>query len=56
MEMLLVDLGKSSLRSVFGQVLIMNRHTLMPPTGYHVAGIAGSCADWLDSFQLIVTH
>lgn len=32
------------------------RHTLMPPTGYHVAGIAGSCGDWLDSFQLIVTR
>jgi hypothetical protein len=38
------------------QKLSRARHTLIPPTGYHVTGIAGSCGDWLDSFQLIVTR
>ena len=32
------------------------RHTLIPPLGYKIAGIAGSCASWVDSLSLIVQH
>lgn len=32
------------------------RHTLIPPRGYTIGGISGSCAQWLDGFQLIITR
>lgn len=35
---------------------VANRHTLIPPRGYTVAGISGSCAQWLDGFSLIITR
>ncbi|KAJ5808372.1 hypothetical protein N7474_009641 [Penicillium riverlandense] len=31
-------------------------HTLIPPLGYRVAGISGSCASWIDGFSLIIAH
>lgn len=31
------------------------RHTLIPPRGYNIAGIYGSCAQWLDGFGLIIS-
>ena len=33
-----------------------NRHTLIPPRGYSVAGVFGSHAAWLDTFGLIITR
>ena len=32
------------------------RHTLIPPRGYTIAGIAGSCGQWVDGFSLIITR
>jgi hypothetical protein len=32
------------------------RHTLIPPRGYTIGGLSGSCADWLDGFALIITR
>lgn len=33
-----------------------SRHTLIPPRGYTIGGLSGSCAQWLDGFQLIITR
>lgn len=35
---------------------ISPRHTLIPPRGYSIAGISGSCGPWLDGFALIITR
>jgi hypothetical protein len=35
---------------------IWNSHTLIPPLGYKIAGVAGSCAEWVDGFSLIIQH
>jgi hypothetical protein len=32
------------------------RHTLIPPRGYSIAGIYGSCGPWIDGFGLIITR
>lgn len=34
----------------------MSRHMLMPPPGYSIAGVSGSCGRWIDGFQLIITR
>lgn len=31
-------------------------HTLLPPRGYTLGGLSGSCAQWLDGFSLIITR
>lgn len=31
-------------------------HTLIPPLGYKIAGVAGSSASWVDGFSLIIQH
>lgn len=33
-----------------------HRHTLIPPRGYSIAGVYGSCGPWLDGFGLIITR
>jgi hypothetical protein len=33
-----------------------SRHTLIPPRGYSIAGIYGSCGPWIDGFGLIITR
>ncbi|KAJ5020726.1 putative peptidase family-domain-containing protein [Bipolaris maydis] len=33
-----------------------SEHTLIPPRGYTIGGISGSCAQWLDGFSLIITR
>lgn len=30
------------------------RHTLIPPRGFTVAGIFGTCGQWMDGFGLII--
>lgn len=35
---------------------LRNSHTLIPPLGYKIAGISGSCASWVDGFSLIIQH
>ena len=32
------------------------RHTLIPPRGYSIAGIYGSCGPWIDGFGLVITR
>jgi len=31
------------------------RHTLIPPRGYNICGVTGSCGAWLDGFSVIIT-
>ncbi|KAI1117764.1 metallopeptidase [Nemania sp. NC0429] len=31
-------------------------HTLLVPNGFKICGVSGSCADWLDSFSLLITR
>lgn len=35
---------------------IFCRYTLIPPLGYKIAGISGSCGSWVDGFSLIIMH
>lgn len=30
------------------------RHTLIPPYGYNICGVWGSCAQWIDGFGVII--
>jgi hypothetical protein len=30
------------------------RHTLIPPRGYTICGVTGSCAAWVDGFSVII--
>ncbi|KIW02940.1 uncharacterized protein PV09_05986 [Verruconis gallopava] len=39
---------------IYGNPTGGSGHTLIPPNGYRVMGIAGSCGQWVDSFQLII--
>ena len=32
------------------------RHTLIPPRGYSIAGVSGSCGQWVDGFSLVITR
>ena len=34
----------------------LQRHTLSAPRGYSIAGISGSCGQWIDGFQIIITR
>lgn len=36
--------------------LRLSRHTLIPPRGYSIAGVSGSCGPWVDGFSLIITR
>jgi hypothetical protein len=51
---ILTSLGRRS--EIFGNPNGGSGHTLIPPRGYTVAGISGSCAQWLDGFSLIITR
>lgn len=31
-----------------------DRHTLIPPYGYTICGVFGSCAQWIDGFGVII--
>lgn len=35
---------------------VVRRHTLIPPRGYSIAGVSGSCGPWVDGFSLIITR
>ena len=32
------------------------RHTLITPRGHSLAGVSGSCGQWIDGFQIIITR
>lgn len=56
----LEDLGKCPQHLLVYEASITNtfnhRHTLIPPRGYSIAGIYGSCGPWIDGFGLIITR
>jgi hypothetical protein len=51
---ILTSLGRKS--EWFGNPHGGSGHTLIPPRGYTIGGISGSCAQWLDGFALIITR
>ncbi|KAJ2988088.1 hypothetical protein NUW58_g4159 [Xylaria curta] len=47
----------SSRRSAFyGNASGGSVHTLLVPNGFKICGVSGSCADWLDTFSLLITR
>jgi hypothetical protein len=36
--------------------LTMSSHTMIPPRGYSIAGVTGSCGAWVDGFGIILTR
>ncbi|CAG8942201.1 unnamed protein product [Penicillium salamii] len=51
---ILTSLGRKS--GIYGNASGGSGHTLIPPLGYKIAGIAGSSASWVDGFSLIIHH
>ncbi|KAL2809811.1 putative peptidase family-domain-containing protein [Aspergillus granulosus] len=51
---ILTSLGRKS--GVFGNATGGSGYNLIPPLGYKVAGISGSCGAWVDGFSLIIMH
>ncbi|KAJ5793635.1 hypothetical protein N7457_000234 [Penicillium paradoxum] len=51
---ILTSLGRKS--GIYGNATGGSGHTLIPPLGYKIAGLAGSCAAWVDGFSLIIQH
>jgi len=51
---ILTSLGRKS--EWYGNPNSGSGHTLIPPRGYTIGGISGSCAQWLDGFSLIITR
>ncbi|KAI4664833.1 uncharacterized protein J4E79_003131 [Alternaria viburni] len=51
---ILTSLGRKS--EWYGNANGGSGHTLIPPRGYTIGGISGSCAQWLDGFSLIITR
>ncbi|KAL4885141.1 putative peptidase family-domain-containing protein [Aspergillus karnatakaensis] len=50
----LTSLGRKS--GVFGNANGGSGYNLIPPLGYKVAGISGSCGAWVDGLSLIIMH
>ncbi|KAI1150418.1 metallopeptidase [Nemania diffusa] len=42
--------------TLFGNTGGGSLHTLLVPNGFKICGVSGSCADWLDSFSLLITR
>lgn len=51
---IITSLGRKS--QVYGNAIGGSGHTLLPPRGYSIAGVAGSCGDWVDGFGLLLTR
>ncbi|KAF2702640.1 hypothetical protein K504DRAFT_475111 [Pleomassaria siparia CBS 279.74] len=51
---ILTSMGRKS--EWFGNPNGGSGHTLIPPRGYSIGGISGSCAQWLDGFSLIIVR
>jgi len=51
---ILTSLGRKS--EWFGNPNGGSGHTLIPPRGYTIGGVSGSCGAWLDGFRLIITR
>ncbi|KAH8887077.1 hypothetical protein GQ53DRAFT_657074 [Thozetella sp. PMI_491] len=50
----LTSLGRKS--PIFGNAKGGSGHTMIPPRGYTIVGVTGSCGPWLDSFSAIITR
>lgn len=51
---IMTSLGRKS--PVYGQPNGGSGHTLIPPIGYSIAGVTGSCANWVDGFGILITR
>ncbi|KAJ5174438.1 uncharacterized protein N7482_000315 [Penicillium canariense] len=51
---ILTSLGRKS--GFYGNAAGGSGHTLIPPLGYKIAGVAGSSASWIDGLSLIIQH
>ncbi|UKZ76095.1 hypothetical protein TrVFT333_003791 [Trichoderma virens FT-333] len=51
---LLTSLGRKS--AMFGKAHGGSAHTLIPPRGYSICGVAGTCGAWLDGFSILIKH
>lgn len=51
---ILTSQGRKS--GFFGNASGGSGHTLIPPLGYKIAGVSGSCGSWVDGFSLIIQH
>jgi hypothetical protein len=51
---ILTSTGRRS--EVFGNARGGSGHTLIPPRGYSIAGVFGSCGQWVDGFGLVITR
>ncbi|KAI0597120.1 putative peptidase family-domain-containing protein [Biscogniauxia sp. FL1348] len=51
---ILTSLGRKS--PIYGNANGGSPHTLLPPRGYRVCGVSGSCAAWVDGFSLLITR
>ncbi|KAL0939448.1 zinc metalloproteinase [Colletotrichum truncatum] len=50
----LTSLGRRS--PIFGNAHGGSAHTLIPPRGYTICGVAGSCGAWVDGFSLLIVR
>ncbi|KAK8069309.1 peptidase family-domain-containing protein [Apiospora phragmitis] len=50
----LTSLGRKS--PIYGNPHGGDPHTLLPPRGYTVCGVSGSCGDWVDGFSVIIVQ
>ncbi|UKZ66927.1 uncharacterized protein TrAtP1_008092 [Trichoderma atroviride] len=51
---LLTSLGRKS--AMFGKAHGGSAHTLLPPRGFSICGVAGTCGAWLDGFSILIKH
>ncbi|KAJ3567800.1 hypothetical protein NPX13_g6643 [Xylaria arbuscula] len=42
--------------NIYGNLNGGSLHTLLVPSGFKICGVSGSCADWLNSFSLLITR
>ncbi|OQE28576.1 hypothetical protein PENSTE_c003G08522 [Penicillium steckii] len=51
---ILTSQGRKS--GFYGNATGGSGHTLIPPLGYKIAGVSGTCGSWVDGFSLIIQH
>ncbi|KAL1862983.1 hypothetical protein VTK73DRAFT_6514 [Phialemonium thermophilum] len=51
---ILTSIGRRS--PMYGNVHGGSAHTLIPPRGYTICGVTGSCGPWVDGFGVIITR
>jgi hypothetical protein len=51
---ILTSLGRKS--GLFGNASGGSGYNLIPPLGYKIAGLTGSCGAWIDGLSLIIMH